>query len=536
MKALAAWRAASASDTGLQRTENEDRVFVDEELGIFLVVDGLGGHAAGEHAAGIAVREIATHLRTCERNDIETEVRTAITAANNRIYEAAQSNAAWQGMACVLTLAMIHDDYVTVGHVGDSRLYVFRNGRLRKLTADHSPVGEQEDHGELTERDAMRHPRRNEVFRDVGSAPRESNDEHFIDTQKFALPADGALLLCSDGLSDVLTSAQIAGILDHFEGDPQRTTQELVEAANLAGGIDNVSVILIAGSDFVGSGASALATGRARHAITRERAGAWSWPDWLKSAALLLAGVVLGASAFLLAEWWVQSRSVPPMAVTAAQHSPEHIAVNGADSLGIIKALSAAGPGDTIDVPKGQYLGPLNLKEHVNIEAEEPGQAVVQSDPKSAAYPGIAIAANGIRDARVRGLAISGDEAHPLRVGMLIENSSIEADEIDISGAIEAGVLIDGASSPLLLANVIHGNLGPAVVIRGQSRPRLSGNTITANSLSPESGRSGIEISGDAQPVLANNVVSQNGSDLKDAHGPKPKTKGKPGDLAAPRQ
>ena len=201
MKTAAPWRAASASDPGLRRTINEDRVFLDEELGVFLVADGLGGHAAGEHAAEIAVKEIASRLTQRPSNGIENEIRVAITAANNRIYQAAQSNPDWQGMACVLTLAIVRDERVTVGHVGDSRMYLFRGGSLHKITSDHSPVGELEERGELTEQQAMQHPRRNEVFRDVGAALHEPEDEQFIEIRTFAFPADGALLLCSDGLA-----------------------------------------------------------------------------------------------------------------------------------------------------------------------------------------------------------------------------------------------------------------------------------------------------------------------------------------------
>src|SRR5437870_12132736 len=150
-------------------------------------------------------------------------------------------------MACVLTLVVAHDDRVTVGHVGDSRLYLAWNGVLRKLTTDHSPIGELEDVGRLTEEEAMSHPRRNEVFRDVGSRPRQANDEEFIEIKSVRFRPDAALLLCSDGLSDVLTTAQIGAILVTYDGDPARAARKLVDAANQAGGKDNVSAVLVAG-------------------------------------------------------------------------------------------------------------------------------------------------------------------------------------------------------------------------------------------------------------------------------------------------
>src|SRR5579872_574321 len=152
MKTLTSWRTGAATDPGLQRPTNEDRVYVDENAGIFLVVDGLGGHAAGETAAETAVQIIREQLAAGDW-PVADQVRAAITAANNRIYELAVENPDWTGMACVLTLAVAHDDKVTFGHVGDSRLYLVWNGTVRKLTSDHSPVGEREDQGELTEQD-----------------------------------------------------------------------------------------------------------------------------------------------------------------------------------------------------------------------------------------------------------------------------------------------------------------------------------------------------------------------------------------------
>ena len=197
------WRAGSASDPGLQRSINEDRLLVDEARGIFMVVDGLGGHAAGEVAAEIAVRVIDEKLSAATTID-EAQIRAAITAANNTIFEQANSDPALHGMACVLTIAVASGDRFLVGHVGDSRLYSLWNGKLRKVTSDHSPVGELEDNGEITEDQAMQHPRRNEVFRDVGSYRREMDAPEFIEVRSIPFRSDGALLLCSDGLSDLV--------------------------------------------------------------------------------------------------------------------------------------------------------------------------------------------------------------------------------------------------------------------------------------------------------------------------------------------
>ena len=273
MGVTAKWRSGVATDAGRMRPDNEDRSYVDDDRGVFMVVDGVGGHAGGEKAAEIALQAIPAELEK-ERGDVKDRIRLAITEANNEIARMAATDEAWEGMACVLTLAVVNEDRITVGHVGDSRLYLSWNGALKKLTSDHSPVGEREDRGELTEEEAMLHPRRHEVFRDVGSRVRAPGEGDFIEIREFLFKPDAAMLLCSDGLSDLLTSAEMREIIERYEGDPERTAGELVEAANAAGGRDNITVIFVAGSEFIGSGCEEMAEARARHSITRSRAEA----------------------------------------------------------------------------------------------------------------------------------------------------------------------------------------------------------------------------------------------------------------------
>jgi PPM family protein phosphatase len=264
------WRSGFCTDVGRVRTENEDRLYVDDERGIFLVADGVGGQAAGEMAAEVATDVIRAQLSGTD-GDLKDRIRRAITEANNTIFAMAQDHDAWHGMACVLTLAALDDDRFVVGHVGDSRLYLIWNGAIRKLTSDHSPVGEMEERGELTEQEAMLHPRRNEVFRDVGSKPRSADEDDFIELKEFLFKPDAAVLLCSDGLSDVLTSSQISEIIEGYDGEPNATASELVAAANECGGADNITAIFVAGSEFLGSASEAMAQARERHAITRTR-------------------------------------------------------------------------------------------------------------------------------------------------------------------------------------------------------------------------------------------------------------------------
>ena len=297
------FRSGVATDPGLLRHRNEDRYWVDDDRGIFLVVDGIGGRAAGEKAAELAVESIRDYLNS-SGGAAEQRVRAAITAANNAIHAQAQECEEWRGMACVLTLALIEDDRMTIGHVGDSRLYLFWNGTIRKLTSDHSPVGEREDRAELSEEEAMLHPRRHEVYRDVGSESRGATDREFIETRQCRFKSDAAILLCSDGLTDLLTSAEISEIVERYDGDPDRVAGELVDAANDAGGKDNITVIFVAGADFRGRDSVEMVAARERHSITRQRtpsaesppaepAGRFAWM-MLGMVIGLLLGAVLG--------------------------------------------------------------------------------------------------------------------------------------------------------------------------------------------------------------------------------------------------
>jgi serine/threonine protein phosphatase PrpC len=511
MNTAAAWRSGVASDLGLRRKVNEDRVLADDARGIFLVVDGLGGHAAGEVAAETAVETISERMRSLDiHSDIEGVIRQAITEANNRIFELAESHSEWRGMACVLTLAVVQEDRITLGHVGDSRLYLLWNGQLKKLTSDHSPVGEQEDRGALTEEEAMRNPRRNEVFRDVGSCRHASDDPEFIETKTVLFRPDAALLLSSDGLSDVLTSAEIGAILERYDGAPEKTAQWLVEAANAAGGNDNVSVVFVPGPEFLGRHSQRLIETSPRHSITRFRGDGSVWRAAVRNLLWLLAGIAVGVALWYGVERWVPQR-VPWRHPAAAVRLRGPILVNPTDPRGIQKALQTAAPGDTIEIPSGDYLGPLELKERVNLLGKIPAQVRLRGDPSSTIDAGVGVVARNIRAARVEGIQIVADDSHPLRIGVWITNSSIELADTDISGAREAGVRIAGASEPLLLANFIHANLGPGVTIETGSAPRLTGNWIVENGKVPGAPRPGIEADANARPQFGNNVVVRNG-------------------------
>ena len=211
---------AGSSDTGRVRKNNEDSWHADPDRGIYLVVDGIGGQAAGEKAAEIAVERVRARLERVT-GTADQRIREAITMANNEIYRQAHGNPEWEGMACVLTVALLENGSAVIGHVGDSRLYQIRGGEIRKVTHDHSPVGEREDAREISEAEAMRHPRRNEVYRDVGSEEHSPDDADFIEVQHIPFDPDSALLLCSDGLSDQVPSNKIREAVERHAGNPE---------------------------------------------------------------------------------------------------------------------------------------------------------------------------------------------------------------------------------------------------------------------------------------------------------------------------
>ncbi|MGH9144553.1 MAG: PP2C family protein-serine/threonine phosphatase, partial [Vicinamibacterales bacterium] len=249
MQTITALTAAGDSDPGLQREVNEDRFHVDLARGVFVLVDGVGGQAAGGKAADVAVAMLKKRLER-ETGPTADRVREAITIANNEIYRIASQRSEWTGMACVLTVAVVGDQRAIVGHVGDTRLYKLRGHCIEKVTHDHSPVGEREDSSEISEVDAMRHRRRNEVYRDVGSEPHAPADPDFIDLHEIAFEPDAALLLCSDGLTDLVESAAINQIVTQLAGRPHDVVAALIEAANDAGGKDNVTVVYVEGELF----------------------------------------------------------------------------------------------------------------------------------------------------------------------------------------------------------------------------------------------------------------------------------------------
>jgi parallel beta-helix repeat protein len=466
--------SAALSDQGPVRSNNEDRVYCDDARGFYLVVDGMGGHQAGEQAAEIAVERVRARLER-QTGSTEQRIREAITLANNAIFEAAGKKQEWHGMACVLTLAVVDGNRATIGHVGDSRLYKIRHGVITKITHDHSPVGEREDSGELTETDAMSHPRRNEVFRDVGSVERTPDDADFIEILEIPYEPDSALLLCSDGLSDAIPSREILSIVEKNAADRRRAVTELIAAAS-KNGKDNISAILIAGERFDSAGS------RYWEEDTARLSPAQAETPWYKSPVLwLAAGLLLGAAAASAYFLYVAARLVTPPQESAAIVGPP---------TSLQEALARAKPGSTLEVTAGTYTGPVNLKDGVDLVARPPYEVVILGP----------VSADGIHRARIEGFRIREGGVH-------VHNSDLVLDRDEITDSRGPAIEFIGDSRGVVVGCSIHNNAGAAITVAESATPSLERNVIYDNA------GPGLIIRSRIAPVVTGNVLNGNGAE-----------------------
>jgi PPM family protein phosphatase len=225
---------ARASDTGKKRRRNEDSYVVAPPL--FAVADGMGGAQAGEVASKLA----AAALEDTDSGSSSGQKRVVslIEEANRRVYARANTDPATSGMGTTMTVALVEGQVVTIGHVGDSRAYLVRAGRLEQLTEDHSLVNELLKSGKLSPQEAETHPQRSVITRAVGTDPDVDVDAFTVD----ALDGD-VFLLCSDGLTDMVDDDGILDVVERYHDDLDRVAKSLVSAANRGGGEDNITVI-----------------------------------------------------------------------------------------------------------------------------------------------------------------------------------------------------------------------------------------------------------------------------------------------------
>jgi protein phosphatase len=242
------------SDIGRKRPHNEDSFVADGTLGLYVVCDGMGGGNAGEVASRMAIETITAHIRSADRKrataptaapddpnltPATNQLVQAIHAANTEVFCASWEQPKYAGMGTTVAAARLSGRSLSVAHVGDSRVYLIREGVMQPLTADHSWVAEQVAQGHMTEEEAERSPRRNIVTRAVGV-------ESTVDIDVIEMPVFNGdlLLLCSDGLTRGVTSRAILRTLEQ-DGDLREKADHLISLANEAGGDDNITVMLI---------------------------------------------------------------------------------------------------------------------------------------------------------------------------------------------------------------------------------------------------------------------------------------------------
>jgi len=233
---------AGNTDVGVVRSGNEDSFLLDCSRGLFIVADGMGGHAAGEVASEMAVRIIEKELgslRGLNDGEAASKMRSAIRKANADIFERTLAEHDKRGMGTTTTVMVLFSRRFMIGQVGDSRAYLLREGDFLQLTKDHSYVQEQVDAGLLTPEQARTHPYSNVITRCVGANEDVAPDIYFGNLEQ-----GDQVLLASDGLTGMLEDQQIAGILNQ-EVNPEVAVNKMINDANRRGGLDNITAIVV---------------------------------------------------------------------------------------------------------------------------------------------------------------------------------------------------------------------------------------------------------------------------------------------------
>jgi len=245
--------SGGATDVGMVRTNNEDSYKLVPALNLFVLADGMGGEAHGEVASSLAVETVVKHCLEGPEDpnaplsgetqpgltEKSRRLASAVHLANQRVFTSAAEHSEQRGMGATMTAAWIDDMNLSIAHVGDSRVYLLRTGVLQQLTSDHSLVAEQVRRGILTASEAESSTMQNVLLRALGTQAQVE-----VDTEQVGLFPNDVLLLCSDGLTRMVTEPEIAGALQS-EPDPQKAAEKLIKLANEGGGVDNVTAIVV---------------------------------------------------------------------------------------------------------------------------------------------------------------------------------------------------------------------------------------------------------------------------------------------------
>ena len=244
---------SALTDTGIKRTNNEDSFLVMESKNLYAVADGMGGHSSGEIASKIAVETISDFFRNSEISEDSTwpyayddnisfegnKLKTAVAVANEKIQEYASEHPESRGMGTTVVAVLVLDSRLILCHVGDSRCYLLRDGKLSLVTSDHSWVNEQVKLGFLTEEEAQKHPFRNVITKALGTKCEATAEINETEGRSGDL-----LLLCTDGLNSMIPDSEIAKIVSKDTGLDEKA-RSLIDAANNAGGEDNITLVLL---------------------------------------------------------------------------------------------------------------------------------------------------------------------------------------------------------------------------------------------------------------------------------------------------
>ncbi|WP_346876456.1 MULTISPECIES: Stp1/IreP family PP2C-type Ser/Thr phosphatase [unclassified Clostridium] len=230
------------TDVGNKRTFNEDSVgyYEEEDFGIFVIADGMGGHNAGEVASKIAIDTIIEYVINHKKDRSEEEIlNEAILSANRKIYRESLLNESCNGMGTTLVGAFVRGNNLTMVNIGDSRGYILKDGQLVKVTKDHSLVQELLDNGTITNEEAKNHPNKNVITRALGTNPVVTADYYSLDIRGIS-----KILLCSDGLTNEVSEEDIFRVLQGYNGNQ---CMELINMSKKNGGRDNISIIIFKG-------------------------------------------------------------------------------------------------------------------------------------------------------------------------------------------------------------------------------------------------------------------------------------------------
>jgi hypothetical protein len=344
------------------------------------------------------------------------------------------------------------------------------------------------------------------VYRDVGSEPHDPDDPEFVDIEEIAFEPDAALLLCSDGLTDLVTAATIGRIVRAHAGAPEVVVRELLAAANEAGGKDNVTAVYVEGPHFARATAPRPSPRRAATAVVAASA-----------VVAISAAVISALASFTL----LRPDLLLPLLEVATQALP----MDARDRVEVVRpsqsiaaAIGRARPGTQVVVEPGEYHEQLRLRSGIRVVSRVPRGATIRL-PVSATEVDPAVVASGVVDAELSGFRIVGDAATPLGVGVFATDATVSIQDVEILGATRAAVDLSSGAKASLVGSEIHDNPGAGLSIRSGAAPRVAHSAFARNGSAGPPAVSSVAIEAGAEPVFYRNVFQGMTPDVFDQSG-----------------